>query len=64
MNEVFNTITGKNDNCRVFIMRLTKVKIKIPTKSKLIKLRRLNQIKKSMKTIKIKKKLTKMVLSQ
>jgi len=45
-------------------MRLTKVKIKIPTKSKLIKLRRLNQIKKSMKTIKIKKKLTKMVLSQ
>jgi len=64
MNEVFNTITGKNDNCRVFIMRLTKVKIKIPTKSKLIKFIRLNQIKKSMKTIKIKKKLTKMVLSQ
>jgi hypothetical protein len=45
-------------------MRLTKVKIKIPKKSMLIKFSRINKIKKLMKTIKIKKKLIKMVLSQ
>ena len=64
MNEVFNTTIGKNDNYKVFIKKSTKVKIKIPKRSMQVKFNSISQIKKSMKRIKIMKKLIKMVLSQ